>query len=104
MAHTKKDKFKDSVNEDWENRSFVAKERTHSEHDIANTQETRGEHEENTQRTHWDERRGTDLETFSIRLHPEDKRRLAAYFARRSTPLSQGIRQILADFMERTEI
>lgn len=108
MAHTKdkgkKTDWKDEAEADWEKRSFVADKRTHREHAIENTQGTHNEHTENTQRTHWEKRRETELETFSIRLHPDDKRRLAAYFDRRATALSQGIRQILADFMDRNDI
>ena len=64
------------------------------------TEGTQKEHRSNTQRTRFKGYQRTDLETFSVRLTPDDKRVLQEYFERRSIPMSQGIRQILVDFME----
>ena len=65
---------------------------------------THNEHIENTEGTRFKGYKTTDLETFSIRLRPADKKRLQAYFERRGLSLSQGIRTILKDFMERQGI
>lgn len=92
MAHEKKKTFEEAANDDWKNRT------------LSNTERTRSEHIEKTKSTHWEARKATDLETFSIRLHPDDKRRLSEYFGRRSTPLSQGIRQVLVDFMQANDL
>lgn len=89
MAHRK---LEDAVNKDWDDRT------------LSNTESTRSEHVEKAQSTHWEHRRATDLETFSIRLHPDDKRRLSEYFGRRSIPLSQGIRQVLVDFIQENDL
>ena len=89
MAHRK---FEDAVNKDWNDRT------------LSNTQRTHSEPVEKAKSTHWEHRKATDLETFSIRLHPDDKRRLSEYFGRRSTPLSQGIRQVLVDFMQANDL
>jgi len=59
------------------------------------------EHIENTDQERYRGYKKTELETFSIRLTPEDKRNLREYFERRSLSLSQGIRMIIKEFMER---
>lgn len=69
-----------------------------------NTERTRTEHIENTRRTRFKRYKKTDLETFSIRLQTEDKKRLQRYFKSRDIGLSQGIRIIIKDFMERQGI
>ncbi len=46
----------------------------------------------------------TDLEVFTVRLMPGSKARLKTYFAKRGVRLSQGVRQIVQDFMERQGI
>ncbi len=69
-----------------------------------NTERTRIEHIENTKRTRFNQYKKSELETFSIRLKPEDKRRLQRYFDNRGIGLSQGIRTIIKDFMERQGI
>ena len=68
---------------------------------ITTTEGTQSEHIENTERTRFKKYKKTDLETFSIRLSPEDKRRLQRYFESRDIALSQGIRIIIKDYMER---
>jgi len=79
---------------------FLSGGRTQSEHGRENTQGTQTEHIENTQRTRFDEFKKTELETFSVRLSAEDKRKLREYFEKRSIPMSQGIRSIVIEFME----
>lgn len=69
-----------------------------------NTERTHTEHIENTKQTHFKRYKKTDLETFSIRLQTEDKRKLQRYFQSRDIGLSQGIRIIIKDFMERKGI
>ena len=69
-----------------------------------NTERTQSKHIENTERTRFKKYKKTDLETFSIRLSPEDKKRLHRYFKNRDIGLSQGIRIIIKDFMERQGI
>lgn len=46
----------------------------------------------------------SDLEVFTVRLMPGSRTRLKAYFAKRGVRLSQGVRQIVQDFMERKGI
>ena len=67
---------------------------------VKTTEGTQREHKGNTERTRFKRYQKTDLETFSVRLAAEDKRILEEYFRRRSISLSQGIRQVLVDFME----
>ena len=100
MAHKKKPNLEDSINEDWKSRDFVDDKRTRSEHIDENTKGTGSEHIENTQRTHWEHRTATDLETFSIRIDAESKRKLAAYFERRGLAMSQGLRVWILERME----
>jgi hypothetical protein len=71
-------------------------ERTH----LAITGRTQSELEENTERSRFTVYRKTELVTFSIRLAPDDKRRLKEYFDRRRVPLSAGIRGILCEFLD----
>ena len=54
-----------------------------------------------TEETRFQDYSETELGTFSVRLMEKDKRVLKEYFARRSLSLSQGIRQVLIDFMEK---
>lgn len=75
-------------------------QRTRSE---PNTSSTHSEHEANTQETHsehWKGRKASELETFSIRLTGDDKRRLAAYFERRGLAVSQGLRMWILERMD----
>ena len=67
-----------------------------------NTESTEEEHKENTERTRpdYDTFKESELSTFSVRLLPDDKQRLAEYFRRRGVPWGQGIRQVLLDYME----
>ena len=44
---------------------------------------------------------GSDLEVFTVRLMPGSRDRLKRYFAKRGLSLSQGVRQIVQDFLER---
>lgn len=76
---------------------FLSRPKILSEH-IKNLERTRSEHIENTR---FEQYKKTELETFSIRLTPEDKQKLRDYFSRRSVPLSQGIRMIIKEFMEK---
>lgn len=69
-----------------------------------NTERTHTEHIENTERTRFKRYKKTALETFSIRLNTKDKRRLHIYFENRDITLSQGIRIIIKDFIERQGI
>lgn len=71
---------------------------------IMTTEGTQSEHIENTQRTRFNRYKKTALETFSIRLNTKDKRRLHIYFENRDITLSQGIRIIIKDFIERQGI
>lgn len=71
--------------------------RTHSE---PNTSETHSEPLENTKRTHWEHRQKTALDTFSIRLSVDDKRRLSEYFEKRGLALSQGLRMWILERMD----
>ena len=45
-----------------------------------------------------------DFTTFSIRLLPEDIQRVRTYFERRGLKLTQGIRMIIKEYMEREGI
>ncbi len=69
-----------------------------------NTERTQLQGEMNTERTHFKKHKKTELETFSIRINLEDKRRLKRYFNNRDIGLSQGVRIIIKDFMERQGI
>lgn len=66
-----------------------------------NTERTHREHKENTEGTRFQKYKPTDLETFSIRITATDKNHLKAYFDKRGLTLSQGIRTVIKDFMER---
>ncbi len=70
----------------------------------ADTERTHREHIGNTERTRFLKYKKTELETFSIRLSSEDKKRLQRYFVKRDIGLSQGIRIIIRDFIERQGI
>jgi hypothetical protein len=69
---------------------------------VANTNRTQSTPVENTERTHreYADYKPTELETFSIRLDPNDKKRLQAYFKRRGLSLSQGLRVWIIERME----
>lgn len=82
----------------------IAKEIVEKDDKQKVTKRTQSEHIENTKGTRFKSYKTTDLETFSIRLRPADKKRLQAYFERRGLSLSQGIRTIVKDFIERQGI
>lgn len=46
----------------------------------------------------------SNLEVFTVRLMPGTRARLKVYFAKRGLSLSQGVRQVVQDFMERQGI
>ena len=69
-----------------------------------NTERTISEHKENTKRTRFKDYEKSKYNTFSIRLTPQDKERLQRYFEDRDIPLSQGLRMIIKDWMERQGI
>ena len=74
---------------------------------IENTQRTPSEHTENiknTKQAGFEHFKKTDLITFSIRLRMKDKKRLKQHFNNRDIGLSQGIRIIIKDYMERQGI
>ena len=73
-----------------------------------NTERTREEHEEHTESTR-EERdftkyRDSKFDTLTVRLLPEDIQRLKLYYEKRGIPVSQGLRSLILDFMERQGI
>jgi len=71
------------------------------------TESIQSEHVENTERTQkrdFKKHKDSKFDTFSIRLLPEDIERLRVYFDKRGLSLSQGIRTVVKDFMERQGI
>lgn len=75
--------------------------------DTEQTESTPGADQEptkSTQEEDFSKRRPTELERISIRLRPEDIERLREYFESRDLTLSQGIRTVIKDFMERQGI
>ena len=73
-----------------------------------NTESTRIEHIETTESTRKKEDfkkyRDSKFDTFTVRLLPKDIEQLRDYFERRGITLSQGIRTVIKDFMERQGI
>ena len=67
----------------------------------ANTEGTPGEHRANTERTQpeYEGFKASELVTTSIRLRAADLATLREHFTRLDVPLSQGIRQIVLDYM-----
>lgn len=72
------------------------------------TERVQSEHGETTERIrkpeHFEKYKDSRFDVLTIRLLPEDIRRLRLYFDKRGVPLSQGIRTIVKDFMERQGI
>jgi hypothetical protein len=68
-----------------------------------NTESTPSEHPENTERTRegaaFETFKKTELVTFSIRVRADDLATLREHFERIDVPMSQGIRQIVLDYM-----
>ncbi len=72
-----------------------------------NTEGTRSEHGESTEsirKRNFKKYKDSKFDTLTIRLLPEDIQRLKFYFDKRGNSLSQGIRTVLLDFMERQGI
>ena len=69
------------------------------------TESIRKEHVETTEsirkKEDFEKYRDSKYDTFTMRLLPEDIERLREYFERRGITLSQGLRTIIKDFMER---
>lgn len=89
---------------DFDMDAFLSGKRT-------NTERIQSEHGESTERVqeerdkeHFKKYKDTDLEVFTVRLMQGARSRLKTYFAKRGLSLSQGIRQIVQDFMERYNI
>jgi len=68
-----------------------------------NTESIQSEHRENTERTREGAGYGTfkktELVTFSIRMRADDLAALREHFERADIPMSQGVRQIMLDYM-----
>jgi hypothetical protein len=94
----------DNLEETAKGIADIAKEIVEKSEQQKITERTQSEHIENTEGTRFKSYKTTDLETFSIRLRPVDKKRLQAYYEKRGLTLSQGIRTIIKDFMERQGI
>ena len=97
MARDKSPDLFNQIIDDARKKPTDDTKRTQSE---PNTSSTHSEPLENTQRTHWEHRQKTDLDTFSIRLNVDDKRRLAEYFEKRGLALSQGLRMWILERMD----
>ncbi len=72
-----------------------------------NTEGTRNEHGESTEsirKRDFKKYKDSKFDTLTIRLLPEDIQHLRLYFERRGITISQGIRTVLRDFMERQGI
>ena len=72
-----------------------------------NTERTQKEHVENTKRTRerdFKKYKDSKFDTLTIRLLPEDIQQLRFYFERRGITVSQGIRMIIKEYMEREGI
>ena len=69
------------------------------------TERAQIEHGENTESIrkpeHFKKYKDSRFDVLTIRLLPEDIKRLRLYFDKRGVPLSQGIRTVIKDFMER---
>ena len=68
------------------------------------TQRADTERTKSTRKEDFSKRLKTELERISVRLRPEDIERLREYFENRDLTLSQGIRTVIKDFMERQGI
>lgn len=68
---------------------------------MSNTKQPPIEHRENTERTpaEYGTFKPSELEQFSIRMRADDLRALREHFARIDVPISQGVRQIVLDYM-----
>ena len=69
-----------------------------------NTERTQKEHRDNTDITRLREYEDKAKDTFSIRINADDKERLQIYFENRGLKLTQGIRMIIKEYMEREGI
>ena len=49
----------------------------------------------------FEKHKDTDLEVFTVRLMPGSREQLKIYFDKRGLSLSQGVRMIVQDFLER---
>lgn len=69
------------------------------------TERIQSEHGENTESIrkpeHFKKYKDSQFDVLTIRILPEDIKRLRLYFDKRGVPLSQGIRTVIKDFMER---
>ena len=78
-------------------------EGTREEHGT-NTERTQQKHRENTVITRLREYDDKARATFSIRIDSQDRERLQRYFESRGLKLTQGIRMIIKEYMERQGI
>ena len=69
-----------------------------------NTETTQQKHRVNTDITRLREYDDKAKATFSIRIDNKDRERLQRYFESQGLKLTQGIRMIIKDFMERQGI
>ena len=69
-----------------------------------NTGETQQKHRENTDITRLKEYGDKARGTFSIRIDDRDRESLQRYFENRGLKLTQGIRMIIKEYMERQGI
>ena len=69
-----------------------------------NTDTTQQKHSENTDITRLREYDDKARATFSIRIDNQDRERLQRYFKNRGLKLTQGIRMIIKEYMEKEGI
>ena len=81
-------------------KSKGGKEGEHGE----NTESIRREHGENTEERDFKKYQDSKFDTLTVRLLPKDIQRLKYYYEKRGVPVSQGLRALILDFMERQGI